>query len=47
MTDFYDDPTSEPEEADPVDENELNTKLRAVYDAATPEERGETEDGEV
>ena len=45
--DFFDDPANEPEEADPINESELNEKLRAAYDAATPEERGEAEDGEV
>lgn len=33
----------EPEEQQPLDEDELNARLQKVYDEATPEERGEAD----
>lgn len=38
----------EPEEMEPVDEDQLNERLRGVYAAASPADRGEADnDGEV
>jgi len=44
---FFDDPENEPEEQEPLNEDELNVRLHKIYSEATPEERGEVQHGAV